>query len=316
MTDNIVLPINFSIFEFSIDWGIVGAFLFIGIYCFSIYQQLRGKLDPNRIFDHIFKSIILMVLIARILAIINNPNLYLNDPGSIFKLDDGKFFYPGMIFGLVLNVFFLSPIIAKKLGYLNLLDIGVKAYAYSVLWLLLGYFLSARIIGITYEGTFTIQYLDGIPRFPYAPIQIIYNLAAILILTIWHRKGVKGGVISAVYIMLFTAVEFILRFFANGFEPVIIGMIDLYQFIYLILLIFSILVFLRINQIQRSDLPEEFDLSEDLSEARTKFDISGFKKDAVSAKERFSLSYASAMNHRKIDSTNRVDRSALRKSSN
>ena len=180
---------------------------------------------------------------------------------------------------------------------MKLLDIAIRAYAYSAVWLLLGFFLSARSLGVQFEGAIGVKYLDGGLRFPSSLIQAIYTLVGIIILTVWPNIKTKSGITAAIFVMLYSALEFILRFFSNGYDPVILGFIDLYQFFYLIFLTFSILIFIRINQILKLDAQEQF-MENDLTSVRAKFDVSGFKKERVSAKELFSLSYGSAINNK------------------
>ncbi len=297
MTDNILLPITLSIADYNIDFGLISVVLFVIIFVSSIYQSLIKRVETFEIFDFGFKTILIMVLIARLLAVINNPNYYLADLSQILNFQDGKFFYPGLILGLILSVFFMSSSLAKKVGYMKLLDIAIRAYAYSVVWLLLGFFLSARSLGVQFEGAIGVRYLDGGLRFPSSLIQAIYTLVGIIILTVWPNIKTKSGITAAIFVMLYSALEFILRFFSNGYDPVILGFIDLYQFFYLIFLTFSILIFIRINQILKLDAQEQF-MENDLTSVRAKFDVSGFKKERVSAKELFSLSYGSAINNK------------------
>jgi len=297
MTDNILLPITLSIADYNIDFGLISVVLFVIIFVSSIYQSLIKRVETFEIFDFGFKTILIMVLIARLLAVINNPNYYLADLSQILNFQDGKFFYPGLILGLILSVFFMSSSLAKKVGYMKLLDIAIRAYAYSAVWLLLGFFLSARSLGVQFEGAIGVKYLDGGLRFPSSLIQAIYTLVGIIILTVWPNIKTKSGITAAIFVMLYSALEFILRFFSNGYDPVILGFIDLYQFFYLIFLTFSILIFIRINQILKLDAQEQF-MENDLTSVRAKFDVSGFKKERVSAKELFSLSYGSAINNK------------------
>lgn len=297
MTDNILLPITLSIADYNIDFGLISVVLFVIIFVSSIYQNLIKRVETFEIFDFGFKTILIMVLIARLLAVINNPNYYLADLSQIFNLQDGKFFYPGLILGLILSVFFMSSSLVKQVGYMKLLDISIRAYAYSAVWLLLGFFLSARSLGVQFEGAIGVKYLDGGLRFPSSLIQAIYTLVGIIILTVWPNIKTKSGITAAIFVMLYSALEFILRFFSNGYDPVILGFIDLYQFFYLIFLTFSILIFIRINQILKLDAQEQF-MENDLTSVRAKFDVSGFKKERISAKELFSLSYGSAINNK------------------
>jgi phosphatidylglycerol:prolipoprotein diacylglycerol transferase len=297
MTDNIALPISLNIGEYNIDLGLIGVVLFSLVFLITLYIKLSKSIEIFEGFDFAFRTLIVMVITSRLLAIINNPNYYLSDLSQIINFQDGRFFYPGMLLGLIISVFFMSASLAKRIGYMNLLDATVKAYAYSALFLLFGYFLSARSLGIEFEGALGISYLDGIIRFPSPLIQVLYTLVAAVILLVLPKNKTKSGIVAAIFIMLFSTVEFILRFFANGYDPIILGFIDLYQFIYLILLTFSILIFIRVNQIQRIDeRSQDFEVSTGLG--RTKFDISGFKKERVSAKEIFSLSYGSVINNK------------------
>lgn len=302
MTDNIILPVALSIAESNFDYGIISIIFFVLVFVASIYQGLRKSSETLDVFDFGFKTLLIMLLTARVLAVVNNPNLYLADPSQMLNLQDGRFFYPGLILGLILSVFFMSSSLAKKVGYMNLLDIAIKAYAYSAVWLLLGFFLSARSLGVEFEGSIGVKYLDGTVRFPNSLIQSLYTLVSIIILSAWPNLRQKSGITAAIFVMLYAALEFILRFFSNAYDPVILGFIDLYQFCYLVFLTFSILIFIRINQIQKLDAQGELGEA-DLTHGRTKFDISGFKKERVSAKELFSLSYGSVINNGQERST-------------
>lgn len=286
MFSQITLPTNLSLFDQGIDLGLVGISLFVIIYLVVFYTSLYKKYDPYSIFDHVFKTLIIAVIISRSLAIVNNLDRYVNDPLSIFLLTDQMFFYPGILLGVITSSMFFSNKMAGKIGYMYLLDLTLRAYVISSVFLLLGFSLNGRISGVTYEGPIALMYQDGIKRFPYGFIQVIYNLISIFILFLLSRSSLKHGIPTAVYIIIFSGIEFILRFFSSEFIPVLLGVIDLYQFIYLVLLVFSILIFLRINQVQNINFTDN---SEDIPLERIRIS----RSEKVSAKDVFSLSYNS-----------------------
>jgi prolipoprotein diacylglyceryltransferase len=292
MTDNLTLPIQISFQSITLDPGVLGLILFILSVVYYYYRFLYKQVETFAIYDQAFKTLFVMLIVARSLAVLNNLDYYVNDWTKVFDLTDGRIFYPGLLLGSVVSVFFFSSKMAAKTGFLNLLDQAVKIYSLSVIWLILGVFLSARSFGVVYEGWLAISYTDGAMRFPLHIIQLVYNIAAFVIFLVVSKPGNRSGTAAAFYIMVYAALEFILRFFTSSFEPVIFNIIDLHQFIYLILLVFSIMVLLRINQIQSIEAAGKLDEID--VKRRNKIDLKDFKPSKIPAKELFSLSYSSS----------------------
>lgn len=292
MTDNLVLPLSVLAFDTKISFSFVGFFIFCLIFLFSVYKIFKNDLDPYTRFDLGFKTLLGMLVVSRVLAVINNLGLYESDWSQIFNLLDGKFLYSGLVLGIITIVVFFNGKINRKIGYLYTLDRLLISFIYSIVFLILGMALDGRIMGIVNYGGFGFSYADGLTRFPVVLIQIAYNIFCMVLFVLLVKLKEKRGLISAIYLITFSAIEFILRYFSANYEPVFFNLFDLYQIVSLIIIVVSIFFIISLNKNTNGNLLER-KTQTDGNIQRAQFDIDEYKRRKLTAKEMFSMSYSS-----------------------
>ncbi len=292
MTDNLVLPIDLFAFNTRMSFSYLGFFLFLFVFIFSVYKIFKNELDPSSRFDLGFKTLFGSLLVARILAVLNNLGHYSSNWSEVFNVFDGKFLYSGLVLGIIILVIFFNSKLNKRLGYLFILDRLLISYIIAVIWLILGMVLDGHILGVVNYGSFSFTYSDGLTRFPVGLLQIAYNVFAFILFIFLVRLKEKRGLISSIYLVLFASIEFVLRYFSANYEPIFFNLLDLYQIISLIIIVMSIFMIMSINKSGKIENNLENDRI-DTNTDRAQFDINEFKRRKISAKEMFSMSYSS-----------------------
>lgn len=292
MTDNLVLPLSVLAFNNKISFSFIGFIIFCLIFLFSVYKIFKDDLDSYTRFDLGFKTLFGILIVSRVLAVINNLGLYESDWSSVFNLLDGKFLYSGLVLGIIVIVVFFNAKINKKLGYLYTLDRLLISYIFSIIFLILGMALDGRIMGIVNYGGFGLNYADGLTRFPVAFIQIAYNIFCLIPFMLLARLKEKRGLVSGIYLIVFSAIEFILRYFSANYEPAFFNLFDLYQIISLIIIVICIFFIISLNKTTKKESLNS-NAKSDGTIQRAQFDIDEYKRRKLTAKEMFSMSYSS-----------------------
>ena len=143
-------------------------------------------------------------------------------------------------------------------------------------------------MGTLNHSNFSVLYDDGVQRLPIAFFPAIFNL---LFLGFWftiRKSKFKKGVVSAIFLMAYASIGFIARFFSNGYNPLILGVFDLSQLIYLLVLIFGTLILASAYDINVINMTGQ---SNGTEQVRKKFETR-YDHESTSTRDRFSLSYS------------------------
>lgn len=286
------LPLHIYIGTYQLSFPIIGIVLFAIIFCFCFWLLARKKIRSPLIFDIVFISSILSVISSRVLALINNIDWYLGNPGEILNFFDRRFLLSGLFLGIVLSSFLVYKFRNKELNFYTLLERLLLSYAVSSCFLTAGLFLGGKLLSTVNNTSISIDYEDGTRRLPMAVIIILYNLLFLGFWLMMRKAKFKQGIFAASYLMIYASIEFILRFFNNGYNPSIFGVFDLPQLVYLIILIVGILILGNAYNINLINLPDEKNQPELV---RRKFEI-GYGREPISSRDRFSLSYSDIEN--------------------
>lgn len=206
---------------------------------------VRAKLDPERVIDLSFWCLVMGFVGCRILFVITQPEQYLRDPLSIFKVwEGGLVFYGGPLLALPFGIWYTRKF---KMGYWNTADCIIPGL---VLGHMFGRFgcLGAGCCygrptelpwGVRLNSELVDAHYRGIPLHP-TQLYEAFGLFVLFLGLLWVFKRRKfEGQVTFTYLMAYPIIRSIVEIYRGdvirGF--VIDGVISTSQFI-------SILVFL------------------------------------------------------------------------
>jgi prolipoprotein diacylglyceryltransferase len=282
------LPIYFYIGDYQVSLPVAGIVLFAISFCFCFWVLSRRKLRSVLSFDVVIITLLMILLISRILAVINNLDQYLADITGVLDLFDKNFLMSGLVLTIVISSLLLYRSKPKELNFYTLLERLLISFAGSSVFLYAGLFLGGKLLGTVNNGGLSFPYEDGTRRLPIAIFGMLYNLLFLGFWLLMRKAKFKQGIFPAIFLMGYASIEFISRFFSNGYNPAILGIFDLSQLIYLLLLVIGIMILGNAYNINVITMPEKETAQEPV---RKKFDIA-YRSEPVSTRDRFSLSYS------------------------
>jgi uncharacterized protein YacL len=226
-----MLPILFEISGQKIN--ISGLFLGISIiiYIFSGWVYFRKELETIKIFDILFLSIFNFVFFSRFLGVIENIDLYTKDLSKIFDFRDNNFSFVGLFIGLIISVIFINKLLIKHhQSKRGILEHTFMIFFISVIPLLLGSFLSGRMLGVEDASGVGLLYDDGVKRLPIGIFRIIFfflSLIAYLVIRIDKTRRLTNSIGG--FFMVFAVFEIVINTFIKDFSPSIFGVMNIEQ---------------------------------------------------------------------------------------
>lgn len=285
------LPLQPTIQGVNISLILIGVFAFVLIYIFSYWMLSKAKMKPVQIFDTVFIALFMALVVARFLSVMFHFDDYADNLWGVFNLFDKNFFYIGIFLGLLVSVFLVFQNTNKEKDFYAFIEKTVISYAFAIIPLLLLVFLTGRMNGIAVNGGIAID-MGGVLRMPVNLFRIGFNVLFIILWFILRGVYNKKGIMSALYILLFGLLEFILRIFSSGYSAYLLNIIDLQQLAAIVIFIIGGISMFDATQLKtsvnlsrkRSDDNESLLRRQDFNSQRV--------YSAQTPKERFSLTYA------------------------
>lgn len=174
-------PTIFQIGSIAIRWyGVIMAFGFIlGLYI-SVHLAKQRKISKNTIVDYFIYLIPASIIGARLLAVILNYPIYLNDPLEIFALWHGGMAIHGGIIGAVLVTLYFCK--KRDINFYDIADIIVIPLGLGLALGRIGNFINQEFIGKPTNLPWGV-YFDNLPEKRH-PSQIYEALKNLIIFTI------------------------------------------------------------------------------------------------------------------------------------
>lgn len=218
---------------------VVGIFISISIFFFSIYFFNRKRLKKFVLFDIAFVVLAIGMITGRVIGMINSWHEYSNLgirifpieevsgririvdalPWEFFKINDGNFFIWGISIGVILSIMLIYFFSNKSKGYLNFADGIILSFLPAKLVLII-----TQLISFTYYGkdigtvNVFIPTIGG-PRSSLALIELFLFLGVFLLLLLVKYKVSKDGVVYLIYVIYEIVVGYFLVsnvFYSNG----------------------------------------------------------------------------------------------------
>lgn len=238
-------PIICKIGPFSVyAYGFMLVTAFFICYMLSRRQAKKNNIDPDIIFNFLFRVFIFGVLGARIFYVIENTGYYFKHPLEIIMLQYGGLsWFGGLILGTITGVRYLR---GKKIGVYRIFDLIAPYLALGHALGRVGCLLNGCCFGkiSKYGLYFEVHKLTLIPAQIYSTVIL---LIIFLILRSLQNKPHPAGRIFFAYLFLYSIKRFFIEFWRADNEIILAGL-TLFQFLSIAVFIFSLIKLISINK--------------------------------------------------------------------
>ena len=248
-------PVAFQILSFEIRWyslAYVTGILIGWLLCKKIFikdSKIIKKFD-----DYIAYLVIGIIIGGRLgYVIFYNLNYYTNNILDIFKIWEGGMSFHGGLIGVICA----SIIFAKKnkQNYFIYTDVVALAAPIGIFFGRLANFINSELYGIPTEVPWAVTFIqvDYLSRHPSQLYEaILEGIILFLILLYFRKKNYleKPGLVSSLFLILYSIFRFIVEFFRLPDEQLgyLILSLSMGQIISLIFIIFGIILFYVKNE--------------------------------------------------------------------
>ena len=208
-------PVAFSVFGLDIYWyGLTYAIGFLFSYFFIIKFAKEFEFKSEFIEDVFFNVMIWSVLFGRLFYVLfYNPIFYLNNPFEIIAVWHGGMSIHGGIFGAFITLYYFSK--KYKIHVLKLTDLFILPASLALAFGRLANFINQELVGKITTSNLGIVFplYDENKRWPYQLFEGFKSLIIFeILLFIYFFKKLKTGVLTGLFLVLFSLGRFILDF--------------------------------------------------------------------------------------------------------
>ena len=248
-------PVAFQIFSFEIRWYSLAYIIGI-LLCWVLSKKIFIKnLEINKKFDDYISYLIIGIIVGGRLGYIvfYNFNYYLNNILDIFKIWEGGMSFHGGLIGVICA----SIVFAKKnkQDYFLYTDVVALAAPIGIFFGRLANFVNSELYGSPTEVPWAVTFVqvDNLSRHPSQLYEAVLEGIILFLILIYFRKKnylEKPGLISSLFLILYSIFRFIVEFFRVPDEQLgyLILSLSMGQIISLIFVIFGIILFYVKNE--------------------------------------------------------------------
>ena len=248
-------PVAFQIFSFEIRWYSLAYIIGILLGWVLSKKIFIKNLEINKKFDDYITYLIIGIIVGGRLGYIvfYNFNYYLNNILDIFKIWEGGMSFHGGLIGVICA----SIVFAKKnkQDYFLYTDIVALAAPIGIFFGRLANFVNSELYGTPTEVPWAVTFVqvDNLSRHPSQLYEAVLEGIILFLILIYFRKKnylEKPGLISALFLILYSIFRFIVEFFRVPDEQLgyLILSLSMGQIISLIFVIFGIILFYVKNE--------------------------------------------------------------------
>ena len=248
-------PVAFQIFSFEIRWYSLAYIIGILLGWVLSKKIFIKNLEINKKFDDYISYLIIGIIVGGRLGYIvfYNFNYYLNNILDIFKIWEGGMSFHGGLIGVICA----SIVFAKKnkQDYFLYTDVVALAAPIGIFFGRLANFVNSELYGSPTEVSWAVTFVqvDNLSRHPSQLYEAVLEGIILFLILIYFRKKnylEKPGLISALFLILYSIFRFILEFFRVPDEQLgyLILSLSMGQIISLIFVIFGIILFYVKNE--------------------------------------------------------------------
>jgi len=248
-------PVAFQIFSFEIRWYSLAYIIGILLGWVLSKKIFIKNLEINKKFDDYITYLIIGIIVGGRLGYIvfYNFNYYLNNILDIFKIWEGGMSFHGGLIGVICA----SIVFAKKnkQDYFLYTDVVALAAPIGIFFGRLANFVNSELYGTPTEVPWAVTFVqvDNLSRHPSQLYEAVLEGIILFLILIYFRKKnylEKPGLISALFLILYSIFRFIVEFFRMPDEQLgyLILSLSMGQIISLIFIIFGIILFYVKNE--------------------------------------------------------------------
>ena len=248
-------PVAFQIFSFEIRWYSLAYIIGILLGWVLSKKIFIKNLEINKKFDDYISYLIIGIIVGGRLGYIvfYNFNYYLNNILDIFKIWEGGMSFHGGLIGVICA----SIVFAKKnkQDYFLYTDVVALAAPIGIFFGRLANFVNSELYGSPTEVSWAVTFVqvDNLSRHPSQLYEAVLEGIILFLILIYFRKKnylEKPGLISALFLILYSIFRFIVEFFRVPDEQLgyLILSLSMGQIISLIFVIFGIILFYVKNE--------------------------------------------------------------------
>ena len=248
-------PVAFQIFSFEIRWYSLAYIIGILLGWVLSKKIFIKNLEINKKFDDYISYLIIGIIVGGRFGYIvfYNFNYYLNNILDIFKIWEGGMSFHGGLIGVICA----SIVFAKKnkQDYFLYTDIVALAAPIGIFFGRLANFVNSELYGTPTEVPWAVTFVqvDNLSRHPSQLYEAVLEGIILFLILIYFRKKnylEKPGLISALFLILYSIFRFIVEFFRVPDEQLgyLILSLSMGQIISLIFVIFGIILFYVKNE--------------------------------------------------------------------
>ena len=248
-------PVAFQIFSFEIRWYSLAYIIGILLGWVLSKKIFIKNLEINKKFDDYISYLIIGIIVGGRLGYIvfYNFNYYLNNILDIFKIWEGGMSFHGGLIGVICA----SIVFAKKnkQDYFLYTDVVALAAPIGIFFGRLANFVNSELYGTPTEVPWAVTFVqvDNLSRHPSQLYEAVLEGIILFLILIYFRKKnylEKPGLISALFLILYSIFRFIVEFFRVPDEQLgyLILSLSMGQIISLIFIIFGIILFYVKNE--------------------------------------------------------------------
>ena len=248
-------PVAFQIFSFEIRWYSLAYIIGILLGWVLSKKIFIKNLEINKKFDDYITYLIIGIIVGGRLGYIvfYNFNYYLNNILDIFKIWEGGMSFHGGLIGVICA----SIVFAKKnkQDYFLYTDVVALAAPIGIFFGRLANFVNSELYGTPTEVPWAVTFVqvDNLSRHPSQLYEAVLEGIILFLILIYFRKKnylEKPGLISALFLILYSIFRFIVEFFRVPDEQLgyLILSLSMGQIISLIFVIFGIILFYVKNE--------------------------------------------------------------------
>jgi phosphatidylglycerol:prolipoprotein diacylglycerol transferase len=215
-------PIIFSIGKLTIfSYGLFVTLAFFTAITYLLNQIKKSKekiLSQDELYSLFIYIIVSGIIGARLLFVLSNPQDFVLDPMSVFKLWKGGLTYYGGFISA--TVFVLAYVRIKKMSMLELGDFFAPALALGHAIGRIGCFLAGCCYGKETNVAWSVVFRDknslaviGVYLHPTQLYEAFGNFLIFIFLHFYSKKNPKKGQITAAYFISYAILRFSVEFF-------------------------------------------------------------------------------------------------------
>ena len=248
-------PVAFQIFSFEIRWYSLAYIIGILLGWVLSKKIFIKNIEINKKFDDYISYLIIGIIVGGRFGYIvfYNFNYYLNNILDIFKIWEGGMSFHGGLIGVICA----SIVFAKKnkQDYFLYTDVVALAAPIGIFFGRLANFVNSELYGTPTEVPWAVTFVqvDNLSRHPSQLYEAVLEGIILFLILIYFRKKnylEKPGLISALFLILYSIFRFIVEFFRVPDEQLgyLILSLSMGQIISLIFIIFGIILFYVKNE--------------------------------------------------------------------